>query len=65
LLCRAACCGFPGIEDKEAAQAALADAAWKAVVAEYSQLEAAILQPEKRAEMPQFSQPFLTAQEAA
>ncbi|WIA35877.1 hypothetical protein OEZ86_004260 [Tetradesmus obliquus] len=54
-----------GIEDKEAAQAALADAAWKAVVAEYSELEAAIMQPEKRAQMPAFSQPFLAAQDAA
>jgi hypothetical protein len=34
------------------------------VVAEYSQLEAAIMQPKKRAEMPQFSQPFLAAQQA-
>jgi hypothetical protein len=56
---------WPGIEDKEAAAAALADAAWKAVVAEYSQLDTAIKQPEKRAEMPQFSQPFLAAQQAA
>ncbi|KAF6266197.1 glycerol-3-phosphate acyltransferase [Scenedesmus sp. NREL 46B-D3] len=53
-----------GIEDKEASQAALADAAWKAVVAEYAQLDAAIKQPEQRAKMPQFSQPFLAAQHA-
>lgn len=48
-----------GIEDKEAAQKALADAAWKAVVEEYTQLETAITKPEKRAELPQFTQPFL------
>eukprot|EP00882_Tetradesmus_deserticola_P007082 GHRQ01007455.1.p1 GENE.GHRQ01007455.1~~GHRQ01007455.1.p1 ORF type:complete len:221 (+),score=105.57 GHRQ01007455.1:655-1317(+) len=54
-----------GIDDKEAAQAALAEAAWKSVVAEYAQLDAAIKQPEKRAEMPQFSQPFLAAQQAS
>lgn len=41
-------------------QAALADAAWKAVCDEYVQLETAITQPDKRAELPQFSQPFLS-----
>eukprot|EP00878_Enallax_costatus_P002142 GHUV01002310.1.p1 GENE.GHUV01002310.1~~GHUV01002310.1.p1 ORF type:complete len:410 (+),score=143.65 GHUV01002310.1:222-1451(+) len=48
-----------GIEVKEAAQKALADAAWQAVVDEYTQLETAITQPEKRAELTQFTQPFL------
>lgn len=48
-----------GIEDKEAAQKALADAAWQAVVAEYKLLEIAIMQPDKKAELTHFTQPFL------
>eukprot|EP00775_Hariotina_reticulata_P003542 gene3542-3811_t len=50
-----------GIEEKEAAQQALADAAWQAACSEYQLLEKAIQQPEARAELPQFVQPFLKA----
>lgn len=50
-----------GIEDKDAAQAALADAAWRAVVSEYRQLEAAIIS----SELTQFSQPWAVAKKAA
>jgi hypothetical protein len=45
--------------DKEARAAALAQAAYQAVLAEYEQLATAITQPAKRAEMKHFTQPFL------
>lgn len=48
----------PAGEDKEAAQAALAAAAHAAVVAEYQQLEKAIVDKEARAATPQYSQPW-------
>jgi glycerol-3-phosphate O-acyltransferase len=48
----------PAGEDKEAAQAALADAAWKAVTAEYQLLEKAITQPAEREGLSQYVQPW-------
>ncbi|KAF8057857.1 Glycerol-3-phosphate acyltransferase [Scenedesmus sp. PABB004] len=53
-----------GLDDKDAAQAALAHAAWSAVCDEYARLDAAITHPDKRAAMPEFTQPFLAPKAA-
>lgn len=50
--------GIPA-EDKEARQAAVAEAAFKAVRAEYDEMRAAIRDPSLRGEGQQFSQPWL------
>jgi len=48
----------PAGDNKEAAQAALAEAAWSAVTAEYQLLDKAITQPAERAGMRQYVQPW-------
>lgn len=51
--------------DKEKRAVALAQQAYKAVCSEYALLETAITQPEKRAGLQQFSQPFLAGRSSS